>query len=602
MIVTTRQIVKKLPTNLRLISIVEEAITNGIQANATEVEVYFDTIDSSLIGDIKKVKNLTIIDNGDGFTDKNIESFNHYMSEYKIKLGCKGIGRFTYLTVCDKIKVNSFNNDKNIYFDFSIDTEEIKPKRLQTDLTSKTKVEFINIKDKEVSVSLEKEKKEIVNHFLSTFKFMVDENKNFKIKLFLDGKNLATIEAKEHGAGFIDESYFIDVPKADKEEFIISYKKKGSSIKGFYCADKRSVKKDTLGINFRTSNEGGLLFFVSSKYFDRTVNDERNNFDIKDKSNAWSENVLDWDTINRKLFTNIDTICKSIGIDIEETNKKNQNESLKSAPYLAPYIKKSKNMSTSAEIIKEAKDLFAADKEYIRDLRNKNKMDYEQRLYTSNQAELAEYIFDREKIIKSIQSDINNPNKKTNETIIHEKIMPRRTSNKDYLSYKDNNLWLFDDRFMIYNYAHSDDTVNNILGLKDKDKNNRPDICIFTKSENDVKEIILIELKGSDATGEKNSAGINELNKHTGKIKKYFEKNGEEVLIWSYLITTFNKETLQEIEYTAGIKKAYTTKGKMFYLYNDKLNTITHILTLETMVADAMGRNKLFLDILKGHK
>lgn len=332
---------------------------------------------------------------------------------------------------------------------------------------------------------------------------MVDENKNFKIKLYLDEKHLTTIEAKEHGSGFMNKSYFINISKSAKEEFVISYKKSGSSIKGFYCANRRSVKKDNLNINFRTTNKGGLLFFVSSKYFDRTVNDKRNNFDIKDKNNALFDNALDWDTINKKLFSNINEICKSIGIDIEEINKKNQNESLKSAPYLASYIKNSKNMSTSAEIIKEAKELFNADKEYIRNIKNSNKSDYQQRLYISNQAELAEYIFVREKIIKSIQSDIDNPNKKTNETIIHDKIMSRRTSNQDYLSYKDNNLWLFDDRFMIYNYAHSDDTINNILGLKDKDKNVRPDICIFTKSENDIKEIIVIELKGNDATAKK---------------------------------------------------------------------------------------------------
>ncbi len=193
-------------------------------------------------------------------------------------------------------------------------------------------------------------------------------------------------------------------------------------------------------------------------------------------------------------------------------------------------------------------------------------------------------------------------NQKTNETIIHNKIMKTRTSKDDYTSYKDNNLWLFDERFMIYNYAHSDDTINNILGLKDIDKNKRPDICIFTKSENDIKEIILIELKGSDATGEKNSAGINELNKYTRKIKDHFEKNGDEVLIWSYLITTLNKETEQELEDMSGIKKTYTTKGKMYYIYNEKLNSITHILTLDTMVEDAMSRNQLFLDILRGNK
>ena len=603
MVVTTKQIVKKLPTNLRLISILEEAITNSIQAKATEIEIYFDTIDVSLLDEVKQVKDVTIIDNGNGFTNDNINSFNHYMSEYKHTLGCKGIGRFTYLTICDKVEINSYNDGANVQFNFTIDTEEINPiKNTDTQLVEKTKIKFNNIKDRNVTSTLEKEIKDIVNHFLSTFKFMVDDGENLLIKLYLDNTYIETIDSKEHGSNFIDETFSINLTQEHKETFTISYKKKGASVKGFYCADKRSVKKDSLGLKFRTANDGGLLFFVSSEFFNRTVNDERNSFNIKDKNDAMFDDSLDWDSINRKLFINIDTICKSNGIDIEETNKKNQKDSLNSAPYLASYIKQSKNMSTSSEIIKEAKDLFNADKEYIRNIKNKNKSDYEQRLYTSNQAELAEYIFDREKIIKDIKSDIENINKPTNETIIHNKIMKTRSSNDDYTSYKDNNLWLFDERFMIYNYAHSDDTINNILGLKDIDKNKRPDICIFTKSKNDIREIIIIELKGSDATGEKNAGGLNELNKYTRKIKNYFEQHGEEILIWSYLITTFNDETIQEIKDTAGIKKTYTTKGEMFYLYNEGLNAITHILTLETMVEDALGRNQLFLDILRGNK
>ncbi len=98
--------------------------------------------------------------------------------------------------------------------------------------------------------------------------------------------------------------------------------------------------------------------------------------------------------------------------------------------------------------------------------------------------------------------------------------MKTKTSNENYASYKDNNLWLFDERFMIYNYAYSDKTINEILDLKDTDKKVRPDICIFTKSKNDTKEIILIELKGSDATGEKNAGGLNELNKYTTNLPK----------------------------------------------------------------------------------
>ena len=433
MIVTTKQIVKKLPTNLKLLSILNEAITNSIQANATEIEIYFYTLAIDLFGDIKKVKNISIIDNGDGFTDKNIDSFNHYMSEYKQALGCKGIGRFTYLTICEKVEFESYNNNKNIKFNFNLETEEIKPTVIENEtLVKKTKLKYINIENREVSSDLSVEAKEIINHFLSIFKFMVDENKNVLIKLYIDDVLKESIEAKEHGSNFIDEEFTIKVRDIE-ETFKVSYKQKGSSIKGFYCADKRSVKQDGLDVNFRTSKDKGLLFFVTSTFFDRTVNDERTDFNIKDNDkNLFS---LDWDTLNRKLFSKINSICKTLGIDIEEINNKNKKESLNSAPYLAPYIQKSQNMATSAEIIKEAKELFNADKEYIRNLRNKKNPDYEERLYTSNQAELAEYIFDREKIILDIKRDLEDVSNKTNETIIHNKIMKTKTSNENYASY-----------------------------------------------------------------------------------------------------------------------------------------------------------------------
>lgn len=594
--VTTKQIVKKLPTNLKLISVLNEAIANSIQADANEIEIFFETVNASLLNDFKKVKNITIIDNGKGFTNSSIISFNHYMSDYKQHLGCKGIGRFTYLTICEKVEFESYNNSKNIKFTFDLDTEEIEPIIIENkELVKKTKLKYKNIRDKEVSSDLNIEAKNIVNHFLSIFKFMVDENKNVTIKLYIDEELKETIEAKEHGSNFENQEFSIKVGTIE-EKFKIFYKQRGLTIKGFYCADKRSVKEDDLKINIRIPKDKGLLFFVTSPFFDRTVNDERTDFNIQNNDkNLFS---LDWDIINRKLFSKINSIAKELGIDIENINNKNKKESLNSAPYLATYIQKSQNLSTSAQIIKEAKELFNADKDYIRNIQNKNKPDYEERLYTSNQAELAEYIFDREKIILDIKRDIEDPLRKSNETIIHNKIMKKHTVNKNYNSYKNNNLWLFDERFMIYTYAYSDKTINEILGLNDD--LTRPDICIFTKTKDDVQEIVIIELKGSDATGEKNAGGLNELYKYTDKIKEHFEKNGENVLIWSYLVTTFDEQTEKEIKLTPGIKKTYTTKGEMFYLYHEGLNSIIHILSLETMVEDAMGRNQLFLDILRG--
>ena len=64
-----------------MLSILNKAIINSIQANA--IKINFDTIDISLLEDEKSVNNMAIIDKGDEFTDKNIDSFNHYLSAYK---------------------------------------------------------------------------------------------------------------------------------------------------------------------------------------------------------------------------------------------------------------------------------------------------------------------------------------------------------------------------------------------------------------------------------------------------------------------------------------------------------------------------------------
>ena len=189
MLVTTKQIVKQLPINLRLLSILEEAITNSIQANSTEIKISFETIEISLLEDVRAVKSMTIIDNGDGFTDKNINSFNHYLSEYKQDLGCKGIGRFTYLTICDDIRFHSYNNNSNVEFNFNLDTEQIHPSKTNSsELVKETKILFSNIKDRNVSADLKHEIKDVINHFLSTFKFMVDDGRNLFIKFYMDDK------------------------------------------------------------------------------------------------------------------------------------------------------------------------------------------------------------------------------------------------------------------------------------------------------------------------------------------------------------------------------------------------------------------------------
>lgn len=67
----------------------------------------------TLIEGIKEIKSIAIIDNGIGFTESNMESFLTADSDYKSKIGGKGIGRFTWLKVFQNVFVESIYKDPN---------------------------------------------------------------------------------------------------------------------------------------------------------------------------------------------------------------------------------------------------------------------------------------------------------------------------------------------------------------------------------------------------------------------------------------------------------------------------------------------------------
>ena len=80
--------------------VIFEAVTNSLQANATEINIKLNQF-ALEISDKRYIDQLVIEDNGDGFIKKNIESFQNYRSQFKKDLGCKGIGRFLYLKICE---------------------------------------------------------------------------------------------------------------------------------------------------------------------------------------------------------------------------------------------------------------------------------------------------------------------------------------------------------------------------------------------------------------------------------------------------------------------------------------------------------------------
>ena len=115
-----------------------ETIANSLEAHATKIIVEFDVDESQQqletsqtnindnsieqmdeLKQIRRICGFTIKDNGDGFTDENIDSFKNFKSDFKKELGCKGVGRFTWLKVFDDIKIESHTKEHFVKFDFN---------------------------------------------------------------------------------------------------------------------------------------------------------------------------------------------------------------------------------------------------------------------------------------------------------------------------------------------------------------------------------------------------------------------------------------------------------------------------------------------------
>ena len=120
--VSTENIVERLAKDVKFLQPVYESITNSLEAHAENIEIEFFT-EPCLDGVMPKVIGFKIIDDGEGFIDKNRKAFCELWTKNKFELGCKGSGRFTWLSVYNDIHIQSevVDEQQKINIPFSLD-------------------------------------------------------------------------------------------------------------------------------------------------------------------------------------------------------------------------------------------------------------------------------------------------------------------------------------------------------------------------------------------------------------------------------------------------------------------------------------------------
>ena len=628
-----------------------EAIVNSLEARATNIEIHLDTIKQKTLFDSLErvtVSGYTIIDNGVGFNKENRISFSNYLSSYKQKLGCKGIGRFTWLKIFEKISINSYTGTENISFDFDKNFSEDSFNIKEDNTNQKTIIKFDDVltkyyekfttlksldNDESLIVDIN-EIRQLIFDYLSVKLFLLNKKEiKFNIKICIENNTVTISNNDVINLLQKDFSLFATLDEGQtnvKYDFSLYYSFEHnykSEQKHYYCAHERTVKPFTKSCNIGVLPDCASSFMLlTSNYFDERISDERNQFtfNIAD-NNKTTDNPIPGPMINEKLKQIINEILLEQYPNLADDNEKIIEECSYQYPHLAKYIKEDKSaIKNKEEVVKTAKKKFEDEKEQVKNnfskllkegnIKEDVFLSHVEKINDISARELAQYFLYREQIIDALNR-LDNENSNC-EADLHNLFMKMgrislKEESKD--TKYDSNLWLLDDKFMSYFGAFSDKQIKIIKDkiLKEYESNEddkkEPDLTIFYSDVNNKqKDLIVIEFKPISAKSLEKGVALYEIQRNLGIITSSFDDIRN---IYGYIITKIDDEFCRALEYQDLTKLFSNGNTPMFYKYNNKLknkngnNVDAHIylLSAEMICSDATARNKLFLDIIRNN-
>ena len=588
-----------------------EAISNALDARADRIaiEIKIDAFDRP------HTLELSIGDNGLGFTDKNFEKFSRLLEVESNDR--KGLGRLVYLAYFEEVSIESFyERSKKRKFLFNDRFAGRSEEMTEEERGSGSILRFSKyLKDKIYAYDYlipNKIKESLIQQFFPLFfkkkengdtlcvDISLDVNHPNPDKNFLTGKAVLTLDDLPE----LRKTTFRDLPSELFESFDIYYSidNKASEERSIYtaiCVDNRAIGYDLVPIE-AIPHGYQLRFLFFSDYFEGKTNASRQKLEFP-------ENLTE-KTLKAQLRKEI---CMIIDAEIPTVSSENQrtSEYLNNRyPHLQGYFpERSAGLIQKSVALEEAQKKFFSDQKSILECEDLDDVQYEQALEQSSRV-LAAYVMYRTKIISKLKSMTS----ENSEEDLHKLIVPmRRTlAAKEFdEDIYNNNVWMLDDRFMSYSTILSDETMAEIvreIASEDIQDGSRPDITmVFSGNprEEEKVSVVVVELKKQGLALARNEEVVSQLKQRARRLLKYFPDKIEK--IWFYGISDIDREFRYSL-LEGGFKELFSY-GQMFFktqdiIVNDESNPFQvdlFVMTYESLIQDAESRNHAFLKILK---
>lgn len=644
---------------------VYEAVSNSLystedfSSKSGKIEIvitrYPSTLDDKKANNLQAIQDITIIDNGVGFTPNNLSAFSQLDSELSLERGRKGEGRLSWLAYFSRAEVTSTflwqDEWKQIEFDFSIENNgaQIRDESLlYGDNEQKTSVSLLELDVRFHKNSQQSDREigeKIVAHFIANF--ISGTMPNIFIR---DEKGLSEYS--------LDEIFKDDYQgKRDKQEFNISGqsftlenllvevsdKKKKANHLTHWCGQKRTVSTRSLsGLSFLNKevihdNAGKKFTYVGvlqSNYLDNALDEKRLTFMLPQDGDLEG---LDSDLTEQSLTKEINEhigdflephLQRAKEMSFEKLLSYVENEApeyhyLLSNPEFIAKLKSNNYLGMSYHEIGD--QLNRVEREIRKGISINNKKllhagledpekihDRVQELMNSlsevNQIDLSRYVTSRKVILDIFDGlrNIQEDGKFAKEERIHELIFPMRDSSANVLQHG-HNLWLLDDRLAFHSLLYSDMPLRKAVEEGD---GKEPDLMVFQRvhisreglKDEPLHSATIIEFKRPERKGLKGKDDpIQQLIDYAdqvrlGRIKDSETKRtirlSEEAPIYCYLIADID-ETLKK---TLLGRNLYRTPGTYdcYHGANTQMQLYFEVLSFDSVYDNAKKRNKAF--------
>lgn len=616
----------------------------------------FDTTSKRTGYDMRgEISGFTVLDNGVGFNDENMQSFETLDSEYKSSRGGRGVGRLLWLKAFGSATIESVFSDaeqkqKKRVFSFDVKRGVTEP--VVSDGESKDTYTLITLRGfaKRYREASPKTARVIAkNLFEHCLWYFVRPGGAPHIEI-VDGDEAINLDTVYHDhmlAGAQPETIQLKGVRFELIHIKLSATSSRSHSIAF-CASNRVVTQENLkgkipGLFGSLHNgDGDFVYecYVSSPLLDERVRSERTSFDIEEEPvEMFASRELSQKEIRDAVIGRAADFLSGYLEENRRLGKERVTEFVATkAPRYRPIIGRipdeqlavdtsisdkeldlllHKHLSEiESKLLADGHDVMIPQEDETYDQYKARLNDYLKTAEDIKKSDLANYVAHRRVILDLLEKAVQRKpdGKYSREDLIHNLIMPMGNTSND-IHFDSCNLWLVDERLAFHDYMASDKTLS-AMPITSSDSTKEPDILALDAYDNPilvtdsqklpVASIVVVELKrpmrndavaGEEKDPVEQALGYIERIRD-GKIKTHTGRpipKSEDTPGFCYVICDITSSVEKRCK-ILGLRPTHDYGG--YFGYNPNYRAYVEVISFDRLVNAAKERNKAFFDKL----